>query len=240
MNIKNDLHKIDAFNQKNIIYAAVDIPIFHHFYDAELTAFKMFYWNKSIINAKGFENNKYDKRLIDNELLDLAAEILEYYSRIPSTEIWSDDTVNSTIKQIEFYWDAGFFKCKDDALIIVNLISGMIERIKTQAEIGGKSTKKSIETDIENNYSFYHSDIMIGNNCILVNTGNVKSTYLSYHTFNTMITTNALYCNETDLWLQNLIRKSNLISGVAEKQRYRLFKNIDNKLNKLIHKIENE
>jgi hypothetical protein len=36
-----------------------------------------------------------------------------------------------------------------------------------------------------------------------------------------------------------LIRKSSLISGVAEKQRYRYFKIIDDHLKKLIAKIEN-
>ena len=92
----------------------------------------------------------------------------------------------------------------------------------------------------ENNYSLYHSDVMIGNNCILVNMGKIQATYISYHTFNSMITTNANYCNETDLWLKNLIRKSNLISGVAEKQRYRYFKRIEDAMKKLKEKIETE
>ncbi len=81
---------------------------------------------------------------------------------------------------------------------------------------------------------------MIGNNCILVTTGEIKGAYLSFHTFNAMFTSNANFCNETDLWLKNLIRKSNLISGVAEKQRYRYFKRVDDSLKKLITKIEND
>ena len=239
LSIKNDLGKIVSYDKKQIVYSAIDIPIFHHFFDAELTAFKMFYWNKSIINAKGFDNNKYDRSLIDGELLEIAAKILEYYSNIPSIEIWSDDTVNSTIKQIEFYWDACFFKSKDDAIHICSLITQMVNRIKEQAAFGRKSLRPDNGTNLENNYALYHSDIMIGNNCILVNTGNTKSVYLSCQTFNTMVTTNAQYCHETELWLQNLVRKSNLVSGVAEKQRYILFKNIEDKLSKLVHKIEN-
>lgn len=240
LNINNDLGKIMQFEEKQIIYAAEDVPIFHHFYHPELTAFKIFYWNKSILNAKGFEENKFDKNLVDDELISIAAEILDRYSKIPSIEIWSDDTVNSTVKQIEFYWDAGIFKNKEDALLVLEQVSQMLERIKKQAELNTKIDRANKPVSAENNYSLYHSDVMIGNNCILVNMAKTQATYLSYHTFNAMLTTNANYCNETDLWLKNLIRKSNLISGVAEKQRYRYFKRIEDAMKKLKDKIETE
>ena len=116
----------------------------------------------------------------------------------------------------------------------------MLDRIKRQAELNVKLDANDKPTSSENNYALYHSDVMIGNNCVLVSSAGIKSTYLSYHTFNTILTSNAGFCNETDQWLKNLIRKSNLISGVAEKQRYRYFKRIDEVLKKLVHKIEND
>ena len=84
------------------------------------------------------------------------------------------------------------------------------------------------------------ADVMIGNNCVMAQMGETKGAYISYHTFNVMLTTNPGFCHETDLWLKNLIRKSNLISGVAEKQRYRFFKRVDESLKKLVNKIEND
>lgn len=239
LNISNDLDKFLKFDDKQIIYAAEDIPVFHHFFHPELTAFKIFYWNKSILNSKGFEDIKFDRNLVSPELIDIAKGILDRYSKIPSIEIWSDDTVNSTAKQIEFYWDAGFFLNKEDALLICDQVSQMLDRIKKQAELNVKLDRDNKPVSPENNYTLYHSDVMIGNNCILVNMGAIKATYLSYHTFNVMLTTNANYSNETDLWLKNLIRKSNLISGVAEKQRYQYFKRIEGVMKKLRDKIEN-
>jgi hypothetical protein len=239
-NIRQDLGKLMHFTDKEVIFAAEDIPVFHHFFQPELTAFKMFYWNKSILNAKDFEDKKYDRNLIDDELKEIAADIYDQYSKVPSIEIWCDDTANSTIKQIEFYWEAGIFKSKEDALLICSQVSEMLERIKRQAELNVKLDANNKPTSGENNYALYHSDVMIGNNCVLVTASGTKSTYLSYHTFNTILTSNAGFCNETDQWLKNLIRKSNLISGVAEKQRYRYFKRIDEVLKKLVHKIEND
>ncbi len=238
-NISNDLLKIGNFPDKQIIYAAEDVPLFHHFAHNDLTAFKIFYWNKSILNVKEFENQKYDKNLIEPELIEIANQVIERYSKIPSIEIWSDDTVNSTLKQIEFYWDSGIFKSKEDALLICKEVKLMLDRIKKQAE-GNTKFDLHDQPVGENNYTLYHSDVMIGNNCILVQMGPIKVSYLSYHTFNAMTTTNSFFSEETDIWLKNLIRKSNLISGVAEKQRYRYFKRIDDMLDKLISKIEND
>ena|SRR6218665_2175100 len=238
--ISNDLDKIMPFEDKEVIFAAEDIPVFHHFARPELTAFKMFYWRKSILNLKEFEDKKYDSSLIDEELLSIGEHIYQQYAKVPSIEIWSDDTANSTIKQIEFYWEAGIFKSKEDALLICDQVSQMLERIKRQAELNIKLDKDDKPTSAESNYALYHSDVMIGNNCVMVNTNGVKATYLSYHTFNTILTTNAGFCNETDQWLKTLIRKSSLISGVAEKQRYRYFKKIEDIMKKLRDKIGND
>jgi len=240
--IRNDIGKVLKFpeNDRQIIFAAEDIPVFQHFAHPYLTAFKIFYWNKSILNAKGFEDKKFEPAHIDADLLQLAADIYDGYSKINSIEIWSDDTVNSTLKQIEFYWDAGAFNNRQEALRVCEEVNLMLNRIRKQAELNIKLGADNKPTSTEPNYALYHSDVMIGNNCVLSTTGGMKGAYISYHTFNVMLTTNVNFCNETELWLKNLIRKSNLISGVAEKQRYRYFKRADDVLKQLITKIEND
>ncbi len=238
--IDNDLKMIVSTKEKEIIYAAEDVPLFHHFQQRELAAFKIFYWNKSILDAKVFENKKFDLKVIDEETLEVATSIYDTFCKIPVVEIWSDDTLNSTIKQIEFYWDSGLFNSKEDVLLICSQVKIMLERIQKQSETGIQLDRKGNPTSTENNFKLYHADVMIGNNCILVNMPNIQATYITYHTFNALSTTNTTFCAETDQWLKNLIRKSNLISGVAEKNRYRFFNHIFSNLNKLIKKIEHE
>ncbi len=225
---------------RRIIYAAEDIPVFQNFAHPFLTAFKIFYWNKSILNAEGYEDKKFETAHIDKELLEIAKDIYHCYSKIDTIEIWSDDTANSTLKQIEFYWDSGAFKTKNDALQVCEELSLMFARISKQAELNIKLDANNKPASLQKNYELYHSDVMIGNNCVMTTMGNLKGTYISYHTFNVMLTTNANFCNETELWLKNLVRKSNLISGVAEKQRYLYFKHINDMLKKLMEKIEKE
>lgn len=231
-NMLKDLKKIEAFDSKQITFAAEDIPVFHHFSSAELTSFKIFYWNRSILNASGLQDKKFELGKLDKQTEEITKGIIDAYSKIPSIEIWSEDTITGTLKQIEFYWDSGLFQTKEDALLICREFEKLIEGIRKQAEASAKSGSMT------ENYIMYNSDVTIGNNCILVNMGDVKATYLSHHTFNAMITTNASFCDETDLWLKNLIKKSTMISGVGEKQRYQFFKKINESVERLKEKMK--
>jgi hypothetical protein len=113
-----------------------------------------------------------------------------------------------------------------------------VAHVRRQAENNCKFLIGKQPGEFENNYTLYHSDVMIGNNYVLVTMGNVKASYLGYHTFNAMQTTNSNFNNENENWLKVLVRKSTQISGVAEKQRYQFFKKIEDNLRKLREKIE--
>jgi hypothetical protein len=234
LNVLADLQKTLSCETKKITYAAEDIPVFYQFHHPELAAFKMFYWQKSIVALPEFENKQFDIEIIDAEIIKISEQVLASYLEIPSIEIWNEETVNSSLMQIAFYWESGIFKNKEDALAICDHVEKMFENILKQAETNKKSN------DAQDNYALYLSDIMIGTNCISIETNGIKSSYLSFHTFNTMFTSNAHFCEETELWLNNLLKKSNLISGIAEKQRYQFFKRMHNKLQKLRNKIMEE
>ena len=225
----NDLKKNFTTNDKEIIYVAEDIPIFHLFKYPELAAFKMFYWMKSVLNIPDFEGKKYNRSLIDESIFETGKQIINIYSKFPSTEIWSDRTVSSVIKQIEYYFESGMFETKNDALHICDVLSDALIDIQSQAE---HSTKATV-AGFENNFTMYNSDIETGNNCILVRAAGLKTIHLRYHTFNNMVTTDALFFDMTDKWLKGLIKKSNLISGVAEKQRFQFFQKTQDKIKEL-------
>ena len=79
------------------------------------------------------------------------------------------------------------------------------------------------ETAPKKNYTLYYSDIEITNNCVLVSMGDMKNVFLGHQTFNTIDTSNISYCNDTENWIDSIIKKSTLISGVSEKLRYQFF-----------------
>jgi hypothetical protein len=231
--MRNNVKHIDGVPDGKILYAADDVPVWHHFFDDRLTVFKLFYWLKSIVNDPALSDKKYDPSLISPELITIARETLEAYNRTDSIEIWSDDTLNSTLKQVEYFWESGFFASREDAIEICDLIQGEIDLLQVRAVNESKLDDGSVK-----NFKLYHSEVMIGNNSIIVNLGANKIAYVSNNTFNMMSTTNPDFVAENELWLKNLIRKSVLISGVSEKQRNRFFRILKGKIDALRNSIQ--
>lgn len=215
---------------KEIIWCAEDVPIFHHFRYPKLSAFKLFYWSKSILNAPQYEDKKFDASIMPQTALDKVKKIYDLYQKIPSIEIWTEDTLNSTLKQVEYYSESGLFESVQDAIAIVDEIEQLIKSLERQVAKSVKFVGDAPAAGDNVEFKLYFSDLMVGTNSILVTAGSSKVCYLSINTFNSMTTTNAGFNEETDRWIRNIIRKSTLISGVSEKQRMKFFKLLYDKI----------
>lgn len=234
-----NLLNINTFKDKHVFFAAEDVPVFHHFEFEHLSAFKFFYWKKSILNDPKLEGVKYEKKLINKETLKLAKKIIELYVKIPSTEIWTEDTIISTVKQIIFYWDAGLFTSKKDALLVCDEMHEMLNHIQKQAELSSKFLFSQKNPEHKNNFNLYASEVMIGNNTVLVEADHFRMTVLSFNTIKTLTSTNNGFNKINDVWMKNLIKKSILISGVSEKQRYQFFRKGHETIDKVKSTITN-
>ncbi|HEY1040435.1 MAG TPA: hypothetical protein VGF30_13565, partial [Bacteroidia bacterium] len=89
-------------------------------------------------------------------------------------------------------------------------------------------------------YHLYNSDLVIGTNCIHVKAGTNNFSYISFNTMNSLTTANKVFCKEIEHWMKNLIKKSSLISGSAEKQRFQFFKNMQRQIDASIQKIQSQ
>jgi hypothetical protein len=107
--ILKNLETISAFEgEKEIVYCAKDVPVFHYFNYPEISAFKMFFWMKSVLNYANLQSEKFATKLVSGEYLTLGKKIGALYDKIPSVELWSDETTNVTLNQIEFYYESAF------------------------------------------------------------------------------------------------------------------------------------
>ena len=238
--IVKDLTMIAESEDSEIVYAATDIPLFHHFRYPKLTAFKMFYWLRAVVNDPELVNERFSFNIISQELIELGRKVYDLYSIIPSNELWTNATITSNLKQIEYFWDSGVFMSQNDALDICNELREEISFIQRQAELKSKVIfSDQVKSGHEDNFLLHVSDIEIGNNCILVRMNKFKGVYISHQTFNKLFTTNTWFTEETSLWLSGIIQKSTLISGVAEKIRYQFFRDILKQIDKLVAKISN-
>lgn len=232
--VEQDLTKISMISNSKIVYACQDIPVFYHYNFPKLAAFKFFYWMRSIMNAEELENKKYQPELISEDIFNIAKKIFLLYKKVNSTEIWTSSTVQSTIKQIDYYWESGIFNNADEAIEICNDLEEEIKCLQKQCELN----TKFIENPEHKNFAFYFSEIEITNNCVWIDLGVKQAVYLSHFSFYTMKTMNEIYARKTQDWLASLIQKTTLISGVAEKTRFQFFNSMYKQIHQLKTKIQ--
>lgn len=218
-----DLQRIAASNPRHIIYSAADLPLFIQFMSPEFSAFKTFFWQRAMLNLPSMEGKKFSVSVVSPGLTEMCKQICDTYIKIPSTEIWHDDTVLSNLKLVEFAWDSGMFATKEDALLICDKLKDLVTHMEKQAAKSSKFREEVKWAENEGNFTMYQSEFVLTNNHIYVTCGSARILYLTHNTFNSISTTNSVFCSETEEWLKNLVKKSVQISGVGEKQRHKFF-----------------
>jgi hypothetical protein len=225
-----------SFIHKEIIYLTKDMPLFHNFYYRPLIAFRYFFWMKSIIHHPDFQQRNFDLNCISPEIESLSRELSVAYNKIPSSEIWNTESINSAILQIEFYRDCGYFARAEDIKTIYNALEETFIHLKNQAEHGCKYMPEENYETKKTNFNFYYNRFVLGDNTIMVVTDKVKTVFINYDVLNYMTTRDESFCNPMYNDLQSLMKKSTLISQSSEKQR-NIFFNIQ--INKIRERIKN-
>lgn len=219
----DSIRKIKSASNKMMYYEAKDLPIFYFFQFNELAAFKYFFWMKTILAYREYNKMQFEDSDIMGVLQGPGLELIKTYNEVPSIEIWGVESVNATIRQIEYYKHAGVFKKKETIENLFNQLQTLIEHIKDQAECGEKFLIVEEPTGKPDNYQLYFNEIFLGHNSILVETDGSLATYINYGVLNYMTTLDKRFSNYTKKSIENTIKKSLLISSVSEKERNRFF-----------------
>lgn len=229
--ILTHLKTMNKYETKKIYYVAEEIPIFYSFFSKKLTDFKLFYWQRSVLNIPDYQQRKFEWGTVPQNLVDIAHTIYKEYQSVPSSEIWTTETVLTGLRQIQFYFDSGIISAQH-AIELLQEYRQMIDIILKNAESSRKNISDKTET-----FFLYNSEVVLGTNCIYVVMGETTYSYISFNTMNSLTTNNPQFCEETDHWVRNLEKKSTLISGVSEKQRYQFFSKMYKRIDACIEHV---
>ncbi len=217
------LRYVSRFNKNEIIYLTKDIPFFSDFLFKPLSAFHYFFWMKSILQHPAFVHAKFSMNILTDEVEQLGSEIFLEYAKLTSIEIWNNECVNSTISQIEYYRHAGYFESQEDAIELYKSLAETIQHIKLQAEYGCKFIPGEKPHYKQQNFQLFYNNLVLGDNTILVTVDNKRTAYLNYDVLNYMETADEAFCDETEIKLRNLVKRSTMLSHASEKQRNKFF-----------------
>lgn len=221
--IRQQLTYILSFRRHEILYLTKDIPIFHQFTYQPLFAFRYFFWMKSIVQDPAFTHLKFAQSLLPASTAALGAEIQELYNRIPSTEIWNTECVNSVLLQLEFYRQSELFETATECRQVYQALEQTVRHLNAQAARGAKFPPGAKTEYRPENFNFYFNRIVLGDNTIVVVTDDQMTTFINHDVLDYMSTTDAGFCADTYGKLRNLVRRSTRISQVSEKQRFQFF-----------------
>lgn len=217
------LQLMTSFGRRHLYYLLKDIPPFYHFQIPELAEFKMFFWMKSILHYDSLKGVRF--RFGDAQYEPghaLCQRIVALYNDMPTTEIWNAESVNSTLRQIEFYYAAGAFTSAADARLLYDKVLELIDAIEYQAEVGVKCILKQPGSK-GLSYRLFVNELILGDNTLLVELDELRLTYLNHSVLHFLGTRDQAFNDFMFANLDNLMKKSTLVSGVGEKERNQFF-----------------
>lgn len=209
--------------ESTILYSAKDIPLFYNLNGDALSRFKYYVWLKLLnpeLATKSFKNFAPSTTLIE-----AGKKLGSLYSNLNTTEIWDITSVNSTLKQIHFYYQAGQVSTVT-ALQLCNLLKKLIEAIAI------KLVKK------ESNFKLYYNELHLMNNNVLVNTPSAQMLYVPFTLLSYYKTSDKQTCTEANIFLNKQLQNSKLLNTAGEKERNTFFNKIYAKINALHNLIE--
>jgi plasmid maintenance system antidote protein VapI len=227
--ITDNLLLFKTFKNAQIYFFNKDIPIFHFMQFPELSAFKFFFWKRTLIGYPELARQKFNGET-SLATISTAANIIRLYTEIPSTEIWTEESLHVTIRQIEFYRHTNTFSSNELILQVYTQLEELLNHLELQAEAGCKSIYNRPAKPNGAPYHVYLNECLLGDNTIFVKGDDRQIAFLNHNGLNFMGTQDNDFCDYTLKNLQNIISKSTHVSLVGEKERGIFFNNLREKI----------
>jgi hypothetical protein len=207
----------------HMFYRAKEVPFYYYFLQPELAAFKSFFFLKSILYYEDWKNAKFSADDDYSKYQPWMEQTSQLYATLPCTEVWSIESISSTLHQLEFYHTTGALRSEEDAMIVLDKLLLALAHVELQAEYGVKLHHGQDPASSTVPFKMFVNDIVLGDNMHLIQLGNKYMTAINYSVINFITTMDESFNDHTRKTLENLAQKSTLISGVNEKERIVFF-----------------
>ena len=223
------LEQVVKSEDKEILFCADDIPIFHFMAFPELTYFKLYTWNQSVMDLGiPFEEFVYEMKKLRVD--DLFKRLHGLYLKIPSREIWSGLTIMRFLELLEYYESIGSFQQKSSANTLMVQLGALLDNLKNW-------TLRQ-EKDPGIGFELYSSPLDFGLSQMLCRHEGQNSALIKLYTINSIATYDVRYVRETSDWIKAVLKKSICLSLSAEKERVRFFRKMEGDIQALCRLLE--
>lgn len=220
----------NSFDHREFFYINKDILPFHWYNFHELAAFKFFFWMKTLVQYPMFGKSLFVADDFVESLHKTGRIILDEYNKVPSQEVWTVENINSMLGQIQYYVDTKVFASNQDIIQLYNSLEKLIDHIEKQAEAGYKFSIEGKPANPKAGFKLFVNEFVLGDNSSLAILNDIKIVYLNHSVLDIIWTKDTNFTDHVYQHIQNIIRKSMLISDVGERERSRFFNGIKEKI----------
>jgi len=228
--IARDVKQLTTLPNSSCDFISREIPVFHYFRYPELTAFKAYLWGKMMWEFPTFKNkNKFSLKQITG-IHRFRKTIIEHYNQVPGIEVWGDNPLKVTLKQIEYHVVTDMFKNPDEALLLCDQLKDLMQHLQRMA-FYRKKISSGIRPKVNApNFTLYHSQMSSPNNSLLVQSDVFNMAHFTIDNLHTLRSSDPRIVNFMRETKRKVIRQSDEVTLTSEKSRVKFFNDAYRKL----------
>ncbi len=209
--------------ETTIYYAAKDIPMNYTVSGTLFSKFKFFIWF-NLLNKK--QSSSFEKFTFEESVLNENNNLKTFFENTKRIEIWNDTTINSSLQQVNYFFEAGLLNY-NNALLILKDISEIINSIEKKCELD------------THDFQLYYNELLILNNSALFTSKEKSAFFLPYNALGYYVTSDLKTCKEQEQYITNQISNSKSLNQSGKKDRKIFFNKMHQKIEFHKQKIEN-
>lgn len=197
-------------------YSAKDIPLFYFMDATIISKFKAYVW-LNLLDV-GASKVTFENFVITESFLESMTKLKMAYEKVEVKEIWNDTTINSSLQQILYFYEAGLLGF-ESANELFDDLKNIINNIKKKCNYPNSK------------FSIFYNELVMLNNNLLFESKEKLTLFASYTLLGYFITENEESCQNVKRWFDRQIANSKPLnsSGIKEQQLF---------FNRALRKIE--
>lgn len=207
-----DLVPLSQKPDGQVHFTSYEVPFFYFFPFRELALFKFYNWGKYVWRFSWLNKQPFDERIFralgDPEIPAQAERSFQLYSQIHSTELWSTEMLDETLRQVTHQYRMGALFDQKMVETLFQQIEKMVDMLEEMAE---KMRKPGSNVP---NLICFHNIATQTNNIVSVSTGRKRVVFTSFDYPNFIRTADHGFCDYAGDWFRTLEQGSSVqISG---------------------------
>ncbi len=208
-----------------LYYSAKDIPLFYFMEGTIMSKFKAYVW-LSMLN-KTMSKETFENFVIDESFMEHMLKLKHIYENVKMVEVWNDTSINSSLQQISYFYEAGLLSFKN-AIALFEDLKRIINVVRN------KSNKPNLK------YSLFYNELILLNNTMLIESETRLTMFIPYTLLGYFITNNNESCKNVQHFFNQQISNSKLLNQAGIRDQNLFFNRADRKIEYFKERLNNQ